>query len=394
MTMQDIIAVSSTAAMILIFYHHLLFPMIRKRVSGKAAEEDEEAGEIDLPEVTVVIPAHNEAAVIADKVRNLAALDYPGDKLKVIVACDGCTDGTADEARRAWAEPECLHLDLEVLEFMENKGKVAVLNHVIPLVTTEIVALSDVSALISLDALRIAARRFAEPAVGVVAGTYHLLAPGSPGEAAYWRYQRAVKRGEAALGAPMGAHGALYFFRRELFRPLPEDTINDDFILPMEMVARGARAVYESAITACELECADAGLDHRRRRRIAAGNLQQTIRLRRLLHPRYGGVAFVFASGKALRAVIPFLLLLVFMGCLALAPSSAFFASMLAGQCLVYGIALYRQAILPRPAPALVATIHYLVGGHMAGLIGALRYMFGLERGRWSRAGESRGGNR
>lgn len=394
MIMQDIIAAMTAAGLALVIYHHLLFPLILKRVSGKAAEEDEEIGKINLPEVTVVIPAHNEEAVIADKVRNLAALDYPGDRLKVIVACDGCTDGTADEARRAWAEPECLHLDLNVLEFMENRGKVAVLNNVIPLLRTEIIALSDASALISLDAMRIAAHRFTDPAVGVVAGTYHLLQPGSPGEAAYWRYQQAVKRGEAALGSPMGAHGALYFFRRELFRPLPADTINDDFILPMEMVACGAGAVYEPAIIACEMECADEGLDHHRRRRIAAGNLQQTIRLRRLLHPRHGGVAFVFASGKALRAVMPFLLLLVFLGSLALAPFNAFFAVMLAGQCLGYGIALYRQVVLPRPVPAFVSTIHYLVAGHVAGLIGSLRYMLGLERGRWFRATHDQGGKK
>lgn len=108
--------------------------------------------------------------------------------------------------------------------------------------------------------------------------------------------------------------------RRRLAAPLPPDTINDDFVLPMEIVARGYRALYRPDAMATELECADAATDRRRRRRIGAGNLQQAIRLRRLLHPRYGWTAFVFASGKVLRPGMPFAMLAALCGSAVLAP--------------------------------------------------------------------------
>lgn len=393
-SVELIIASLTFLSGVLIVYHHLVFPAVLKGLTNRTRCREstipsrgyrDGGSDKRLPTITVIVPAHNEEAVIADKIRNLAVLDYPMSRLKVLVFCDGCTDGTAAAVRAAHALPENSHLDLTVRELTKNRGKVAVLNSFIPKDGTELVALSDASAMISVDALLLAAAHFADDRVGVVSGTYRLLEAGSAGEAAYWRYQTAIKRGEAALGAPMGSHGTFYLIRRELFTPLPEDTINDDFILPMEIVAGGHRAIYDPSILALELECSNQAMDHHRRRRIAAGNLQQIKRMRKLLHPRYRGIAFAFASGKALRAVMPFNLLIVFLGSMYLAPSWPFFAMVWVVQCLVYGIAAYRQAILPRPVSSIVATIHYLVCGHVAGLIGGLRYLLGLESGRWSR---------
>lgn len=392
---QQIIGAVTLLCGALVVYHHLIFPWLlrwavqrRPRPVANPAPRGFRAGPQDttLPSVTLVVPACDEAAVIADKIRNLATLDYPANRLRVIIACDGCSDDTAQRARAAHAEPECAHLQLEVREFTLNRGKVGVLNTVLPTLKSDLIALSDTSALISVDALLVAAHHFADPGVGVVAGTYRLLDPGSEGEAAYWRYQTSVKLGEAALGAPLGVHGAFYMLRAALFETLPADTINDDFMLPMAIVARGYRAVYEPEMAALELERASASLDQRRRRRIAAGNLQQAWRMRHLLHPRHGGIAFAFASGKALRAVMPFLLLALLAGSLVLAPASPLFALLVAGQLAAYALALRHQRNPARPAPRLQALIHYLVSGHWAGLIGGLRYLAGLERGRWSRA--------
>lgn len=392
--METIIASLTILSGGLVVYHHLVFPAVLKNLTGRTLCYEPNVAvrgyrdcknDIQLPTITVIVPAHNEEAVIADKIRNLAVLDYPVSRLKVLVVCDGCTDGTAVAARKAYGQPENSHLDLTLRELPKNRGKVAVLNSFIPKAGTELIALSDASAMISVDALLVAAAHFADARVGVVSGTYRLLKADSAGEAAYWRYQTTIKRGEAVLGAPMGTHGAFYLIRRELFTPLPDDTINDDFILPMEIVAGGHRAIYDPSILALEIECSNQAMDHHRRRRIAAGNLQQIIRMRKLLHPRYRGIAFAFASGKALRAVMPFNLLIVFLGSMYLAPSRPFFAMVWVVQCLVYGIAAYRQAILPRPVSSIVATIHYLVCGHAAGLIGGLRYLLGLESGRWSR---------
>ena len=249
--LEFILIALTLASMLLIIYHHVGFPLIMRLARGKRTYSEprlparnyaESSFDPLLPSVTILIPAYNEERWIADKIRNLATLDYPREKLRVMIACDGCEDGTAALARSVASEAPCNHLSVEVREFASNRGKVAVVNELMQEIDTEFVALSDVSSLVSVDALQIAAWHFRDPHLGVLNGSYRLLEPGSEGEAAYWAYQRNIKMSEAALGATIGAHGAFYLFRRHLFEPLAPDTINDDFILPMNIVARGYRA--------------------------------------------------------------------------------------------------------------------------------------------------------
>jgi len=399
---NTLLGVLITMAGFLVIYHHVGYPLLLKWLAGEPAEPAAEetpqrayrAASADAvrPVVAIVIPAYNEADHVADKIRNLAMLDYPSDRLRVILACDGCTDATAQRAAQAGREPECRELPLQIMEFAQNRGKVAMLNAVIPEIDCDLLALSDVSALISVDALLVAVARFADPRVGVVSGSYRLFGSyqshgrHTSGEALYWEYQSEIKKREGALGATMGVHGAFYMIRRTLFEQLELDVINDDFILPMRIVAQGYRACYEPRILALELEDGSLDLDRRRRRRIAAGNMQQLIRLTSLLRPSLRGVAFVFASGKALRAVMPFLLLLILIGSALLARSSWFFLVLFVVQVIVYTTAFVVQRVGPERVPWPLQALHYLVQGHLVGLIGSARYLLGLERGRWHRA--------
>lgn len=382
----------------LVLYHHVAWPKLLGVLARRAPERplppprhwQPDPGDAARPTITVLIPAYDEAALIGDKIRNLAALDYPAERLDVVIACDGCTDATAARARAVLAEPECRHLRATVLEFPVNRGKIAVLNAVLPTLAGELVLLTDVSASLSVDALLIAADRFGDPAIGVVAGTYRLAEAGSPGEAAYWVWQTRQKRGEGAIGAPIGAHGAAYFVRRRLVAPLPPDTINDDVVLPMTIVADGHRALYEPAIVALELEPTAAADDLRRRRRIGAGNLQQLVRLRSLLHPRHGGIAWAFWSGKALRTLCPLLMLICLAASLVAATWSIPFAIAAVAQLGLYGVAALR-AVRPRAAvPRWVALVHYMVAGHAAAAIGAARWALARPRGPWSRQSSPR----
>lgn len=250
-------------------------------------------------------------------------------------------------------------------------------------ISSDLVALSDVSALISVDALLIAAEHFHDPNIGVLNSRYQLLNAGSTGEAAYWEYQCQLKTCEAALGSALGAHGAFYMFRRCLFEPLAADTINDDFILPMEFVAKGYRAEQDNRITALEMEQTDSSMDHLRRRRIAAGNLQQILRLKQLLLPRYRGVAFTFASGKGLRVLMPFLMIIAFIGSAVLVFEFTVFVFLIALEVCAYGIASGYICLQPERAHRYIKTLAYLVSGHAVSLTGCLRYLEGLERGRW-----------
>ena len=382
--LQATLETVTVGALGLTTYHHVGYPLLLRRFSRPTQTPPAQA-EALLPDITIVMPAHDEAAHIAAKLRNLADLNYPADRLHVLLACDGCSDGTAALAQATLVEKSCRHLNVTILDHAENRGKVAVLNEAIATVRSEIVVLSDISAMLPTDALRRAAAHFADARLGAVGGTYRVVNPHSPGESRYWAMQLGVKRGEAALGAPLGLHGAFYAFRRVAWARLPADTINDDFIQPMQILQRGWRVAYDEEIVVLEAERGDAATDLRRRRRIAAGNAQQLVRLLPMLHPRHRGVAFAFASGKAMRVLMPVLMAVGLVGSLGLAGQSSLFAALAALQvggllCAAFGMLLKDSA----PVPLAIAA--YLVRGHAASLAGICRYAVGAHRRPWQRA--------
>jgi lipopolysaccharide/colanic/teichoic acid biosynthesis glycosyltransferase/glycosyltransferase involved in cell wall biosynthesis len=377
------------ASLVLVAYHHVGFPpllgvLARRARSGPRVTAPEQT---PLPSVTIIIPAYQEAGHIRMKLENLAGLDYPRDRLAVIVACDGCTDGTETIAAQTLATPACASLQAKLQVFPINRGKVAVLNEVIAGCRSDLVALTDVSASVEPDALRHSVAHFADQAVGFMCPTYVLRHAGSPGEAAYWNYQTRLKADEAALGSPMGAHGAFYLFRRPYWSPLPPDTINDDFILPMRIVLHGLRGIYDTAVLAHEEETTRHDDEFRRRMRIGAGNLQQALWLVGLADPRRPGIAFTFLSGKALRALVPFLLVFIALAniWLAIGPEPVY-RWLLGLQVLFYGLAglVITTRRAPWPGPARWAA--YFVEGHVANLLGSVRYLAGYYRGGWKRA--------
>lgn len=377
----------------LIVYHHVGYPIFLKWYSNrhplkhvKETLRGYRDGKADRvrPTITILVPAYNEERWIADKIRNLASLDYPRDRLKVIIACDGCSDKTADIAQDTIQEAVCADTLFEVRVFEQNRGKLALINEQIKTIDSDITALSDVSALISIDALLVAEQHFKSPKTGVVNGCYKLMESLSAGEAKYWQYQTQVKQNEASLGSTLGAHGAFYLFRTHLFEPLPANTINDDFILPMEIVRKGYRAEYDSNMVALEMEATNEHNDFKRRLRISAGNMQQAIRLSDLFLPKHKGVAFAFFSGKGLRLITPYLMITCLVCSIALMEHPIFMAALCAQ------IAVYSAAILTLSFPHIFdykvfKLLSYIVSGHYANFIGGLRYLIGLESGRWTR---------
>lgn len=393
--MSIVLDLVTSTAIGLVAYHHVGYPLLLRAVARRAADGSErpERGfrERDddraLPSVTLLIPAFNEASVIGQKVMNILSLDYPADRLNLRIVCDGCSDDTYQVAMAAASFDDDALARVTVVNCMENRGKVAVLNEQIPHCDTDLVALTDASSIVAVDALLKAARYFEDPDVAVVSGSYRLLDPGSEGERAYWSYQGRVREAEAALGGAIGAHGAFYLLRRDRFAALPPDTINDDFILPMTLVAGGGRAVYAPDVLAYELDGTSLATDWRRRTRIGAGNLQQAIRLVGLLSPRYRGTALAFFSGKFLRAFMPFIMLAALVGSLMLGSTGDFWALAAAAQLLGYtGAGLVH--LTPRlPWPGVARKIHYLVQGHVANGVGALSYLLGRHRRPWRRVG-------
>ena len=383
--MLELIALLSCAAMA---YHHAAYPLLLHALARKTALEPAVQPPMDAaqPDVTILVPAYQESRRIREKIRNLAALDYPHDKMRIIIACDGCTDPTAQNARDAvsalnasGATPSSLNI--QIVEHQDNRGKVAVLNEAITADSSEIVVLTDVSSRVAPDALARLARWFSDPDVAIACGRYKLPAGAQPGEHAYWAYQNALKELEAATAAPMGVNGAFYGLRRSLWAPLPTDTINDDFVLPMRMVAASGKIALDSSIEIEELEASSRVQDLRRRVRLGAGNLQQIFMCRSLLDFSRPGLAFVFASGKGLRALAPFALVFALLSSAALALQGKTIGYvLLAPQALGYGLALIGAFA---PKSRFVAFTH-AVEGYAASGYGAILWLLGA-RISWGR---------
>ena len=378
---------------VVIVYHHIGYPVVLRLLSRQLPPLPsyfhrrfvQTPLDLMLPRICLVIPALNEADTIAEKIYSLGALDYPEKKFRVIIICDGCTDNTADIARAAAKAPENQHLTIDIVERPKNAGKVAVLNDTIQNCDCDVIALSDVSALLSIDSLLIIASHLSNETTGVVCGSYQFFQSLNAGEEAYWAYQREIKTRESATGATLGVHGAFYAFRRDLFEPLPSDTINDDFVLPINIVMKGYQCQYDPRVNAVELEQTSNEMSFNRRKRIAAGNIQQAIRCIGLLRPRYGAIAFNFFSGKFLRSIMPVFLFLILVSSAWLSMDNGFFAIVLVGQLAAYEIALIYLITGYQPYFKLLRLLFYIISGHLAMSVGLTRYALGLESGQWRR---------
>jgi cellulose synthase/poly-beta-1,6-N-acetylglucosamine synthase-like glycosyltransferase len=250
------------------------------------------------PTVAVIVPCHNEADVITAKLANVRALDYPEDRLEVVVVDDGSTDGTAGAARVA--DP-----DVRVIELPARSGKAVAVNAGVTSTTGEIVVLSDATALLEPAALKALVRNFADPEVGAVSGRIAYRPGGvSQGVSAYWRLEDRLRTWESASGSTVGVNGDLFAVRRPSFLPLPEGTINDELALALQAAARGERVVYEPDAVATDIASQSMTEERQRRTRITAGRVQAVRGPARQVW-RAPAVAFRLVSHKLLRPVIP-----------------------------------------------------------------------------------------
>jgi cellulose synthase/poly-beta-1,6-N-acetylglucosamine synthase-like glycosyltransferase len=339
------------------------------------------------PTVSLVIPARNEQAHIEGKVRNTLALDYPASQLEIVVCSDGSTDRT-NQIVQSFAGQ-----GVRLLAMPEHLGKSAMLTRVVPQLRGEIVVFSDTSSELERDALRKVVRSFADPKVGCVCGLYRLKGPAdlrAQGEGVYWKYETFIKRQESRLHSILGAHGAFYAIRRPLFTKLTGSSINDDYLIPMRIVAQGYRAVYDPEAVAWELELASVGGEFARRRRIAAGNCQQILELRDMLRPGRGWVAFCFFSHKALRTVAPLFMLLVLISSLWLpAPWSTL---SLAAQALFYATAFAGYLCYRRGRHVKWLSLpFYFCLGNLALFVGLFQFLVRRQTPAWGQGGPTAG---
>jgi hypothetical protein len=351
----------------------LLLRRVARRPVTRAAIE---------PSICVFVAANDEQAVIAEKIRNSLALDYPAGKLEVVVASDGSVDGT-NEIVRSFADPR-----VRLIAYPVRRGKIAAINDGVQTVTSEILVFSDANTLLHRDALRALVRSLADPTVGVVSGDVVLMgkrADLAASEDLYYRYERGLQALESEIGSMIGVDGALYAIRRELFEPPPPDTILDDLAIPMAAVRAGYRTVFEPDALAFEQGSRSAWEEFSRKSRIVAGAVQFLRRPRGFV-PAPPQVVLSLVSHKVLRWLSPAFALAALVACAAVvaAGGSTFYAIALAAQ-LVFLAAGLAGCVPSVRRRRVIAIAHYLCLVHSAAAVGFVRGLLGLQPTTWRR---------
>jgi biofilm PGA synthesis N-glycosyltransferase PgaC len=324
------------------------------------------------PSVTLIVPAYNEETVIAEKLDNCLQLDYPLGKLETVVVADGSNDRTCEIVSQYASR------GVRLLYQPERRGKIAAMNRAVPFTLSEVLIFSDANAMLEPQAIRMLVANLADPKVACVGGEKRIKRAASiqaQGEGAYWRYEAYLKRLDSRINTAIGAIGELFAIRRELYQPMEDDLLIEDFVLTMKLVAQGWRVVYEpGAITWEEASPSLAG-EWRRRVRMAAGGFQAIGRLKDMLNPLRGLAAFQYISHKVLRWLAPFFMIAAFVANLGLL-HLPFYCWTMAAQVIFYTLALLGhglQGLGVRWWPAQVP--FYFCFSNATSLMGFVRYV-------------------
>jgi poly-beta-1,6-N-acetyl-D-glucosamine synthase len=259
------------------------------------------------PDVSIIIAARNEETNLPAKLDNLRLLDYPPDRLQIVIASDGSTDRTASILREQASRIFPVILD-------KSNGKACALNEAVKRATGEILVFLDARQLVDPDAISELVSCFADSTVGAVSGELLLetssRAPSSDALGIYWKIEKAVRKLESASGSVVGVTGAIYAIRRELYTEIPPGTILDDVFVPMNVARMGKRIVFQPSAIARDQLFSEKGKEFSRKVRTLTGNYQ-LLRLAPWLLSPANPLLFRFVSHKLLRLLVPLLLILM-----------------------------------------------------------------------------------
>ena len=335
------------AMLLIVFYTYLgygilLYIIIRlKRLFWGKPQEAVLPPDEELPDMTLLICAYNEEDVVAEKMKNTLAIDYPKDKFRIMWVTDGSNDHT-NELLKAYPE-------VDIVFSPERRGKSAALKHGLRELKTRYVAFTDANTMLNAGALKEIARQFMDPTVGCVSGEKRVVAKkdgdmAAKGEGLYWKYESTLKRWDSELYSTMGAAGELYAMDPTLVKEVPDEALLDDFMMSMYVVQAGKRIAYAPDAYAQEYGSANIFEESKRKRRIAAGGLQSIWWLRSMLNPlRQPLVTFQYVSHRVLRwsiTPVAMIILLAVNIILVLMGAGLFYSIFLALQLLFYLIAL------------------------------------------------------
>ncbi len=340
----------------LILYPYVIFPVL-VYIRGRLFPRPYQKANIQ-PHISMVMAVYNEEGDIRAKLENINRMDYPVDKLEVVIASDGSTDRTNEILQQ--------HHGVRINPLLLPRvGKARALNAAVEQAQGEILIFSDANSLYAPDALQRLVAPFADPNVGGVAGNQLYTSSknnnlSQSGEKSYWNFDRNLKRLESRAGNVISATGAIYAIRRSLFQPIVEG-VTDDFYTSTAVIEQGRRLVFEEDAISYEAVTPDANKEFKRKVRIISRGLRSVIARRKLLNPfRYGFYALQLFSHKVLRRLVVFPMLAAFFTNLILWQSGLFYTLAAAAQVAFYGASL----------------VGYLLRGNRSRLLKPVKYPF------------------
>jgi len=371
------------SAATLIVYVYAGYPLLLGLVRALGGARRVAVGE-HRPPLTLIVSAYNEAEIIGEKIANSLSLDYPADRLEVLVVSD-CSSDATDAIVAGVSDPR-----VRLIRMAERGGKTLGLNAAAREARGEILVFSDANAIYLRDALVNLTRNFADAQVGAVIGesTYSAAEGGADEEESlYWKYEIAIKRLESAIGSVVGGDGAIYAIRKALYRPMRADALSD-FVNPLQIVRGGHRCVYEPAARSVEKAAGDFDREFRRKVRIVNRAWRAMMSMKDLLNPlRHGLFAFEIISHKLLRWLVPLFMALALGANFALAGSGWFYAATLTVQLAVYLLVAVAYPLRQKvQLPRLLAVPFYFVMVNIASARGIVEAYLGKTYTTWTTA--------
>lgn len=366
-----------------ITYSYVIYPVLLRIFAWRFGNLPA-SSETFEPSVAIIVPVYNEEKVIASKLENLFALDYPPGKLSIWIGSDRSTDGTEaivrdikDPRVHLWVAPE-------------RGGKTGILNKLVPGIDAEFLVFTDADIMLDKDSIRALTRHFADASIGGVGGVTLQRSQESDQseELAYRNFEAMQKRFESMLHSTISAFGSFYAIRKKLFVPFhPHTYSNDDVMMPMNIIRQGYRMFFDSGAVSYEAQNPAVGIEFKRRIRIGAGNFQAFFWLLDFLNPLKGWPWFCYVSHKVTRWFSPLFLLTAIVSCTFLAKfGTAPLYKMVFVTGGIFTVSSLFFKLIPLP---IMRHIFYFLAMNVALGLGFFKFLGGIRSATWSRTERS-----
>lgn len=342
-------------------------------------------GDSELPSLSLIIPAFNEEGWIKDKLDNSLDLEYPFEKLEIIVVTDGSSDETYSIANEYGDKIMLLHSS-------DRMGKISAMDRASRIANNEVLIFTDANTVLNKDCLINMANHFNNPEIGMVSGEKKVLASkegeAASGEGLYWKYESWLKSLDSEVASVIGAAGELFALRSNLYEKLPSDTLLDDFMLSTRLIEKGFKIVYEPKALAIEYGSSSYKEEWKRKVRICAGGVQSVIRSSALFNIKlYGLKSFAFIIHRASRwTIAPLALLASLILSFYLSEDSIYYQvySLMGLSALFLTYITIHKNLKNLPKPLLL--IVYFTFMHISAIAGWFRFFSNKQSVNWERA--------